>query len=856
MRSRLSFASAALFICVRLFLFRLLVIAFRGAIAARGGGSFPHRQMTSVIEHNNNNSDDCILVADPLPLAQPSLLPTAGQAESMQHFLLDSDVHSAEERAKGLSAGMESLALEPPLWGGLEESFFPSVVPESGQEGGTEADEGSGCGATHNNIGLRRQSISYRERSPSCSVSDDEEEEELPVEPATAPSDGLSATLASSESSIAPCAAFHGERYAAFVRSYFNLTAEEAAREKRHLRKSFPSAVRVIRKSKRGRSRLDTMVTADYACRHTVVAVEGDYLFSRFVQQARDPLTCTTAAKRSSRSGSNARCIALHFGFPSSGEGSGEGHDPHSIGRRERDAFPRVRLLAIVTATCLEKNTEIVLDLASYLRCLDEPTWYQQQQYGASSSPHSHPPNPRIDSPLLASSSNSVASSQEDGLHGGDVSTGYTHFSLWPGDLAYYHGVGARYRCRVPQASYPFTLIRIKAATEIGPTDLGVYAAAFIPYGTCFFYGGSVATAGEHRMVVQAKMSSSTPPSTPIEDWSDDTYSLGLDDKHMCFGQNATRYINHRYNLTRFGNVELCSLFLSVLCAGYGSSNTPSSKKSTASERTRMISIPFFMTTTDVEPSSPLLAWTYGEEYDSKLERTAVCDDALVPHMYASLLNRRLKGVQNGTLLQRYTGDYRSGLRCGDVVWRPSSMSIDTLDGELYVVDGVQPHAVEYVLLQPIQRCLLSESEWRDAYTLKGKKSSLRSSSASAKFKYADHFKFFTIPKSRKWHKATGASNGSSGGGSGSGTSSSSCDPSADARSISTTSAIVPLVEDTDYFVTNTSESGSGQPTQGLIISLDLWKRSAAHIYQSKDLAPPPLIHPSLWMLLKNAQKP
>lgn len=54
-----------------------------------------------------------------------------------------------------------------------------------------------------------------------------------------------------------------------------------------------------------------------------------------------------------------------------------------------------------------------------------------------------------------------------------------------------------------------------------------------------------------------------------------------------------------------------------------------------------MLTIPFFLTTTDIYAGHSFLAWTYGEDYDAKLERIAVADNQIVPYCDSVLLNSR-----------------------------------------------------------------------------------------------------------------------------------------------------------------------------------------------------------------------
>lgn len=698
----------------------------------------------------------------------------------------------------------------------------------------------------------------------------------------------------------------------------------------------------------------------------------------------------------------NARCIILHYGFPCKEEEeeeitvlclkeSGMNREKKERARRERNQFPSASLMAVVTTRSVQQGEEIVVSLPSYYRCMDEPGWYEARYAGRRNVPEEEPDRCEEEKPSVTASdhhSNTVAdgsgATQTIDVDGAttmvspqslspnyhvpssaygcvsDFTKGIKYFSMWPSETRFYHGIGHRHASEFPQASFPFTLLDLKENRAIGPGELGVYASAFIPYGTCFLYGGSVATtedvalfmakrrdprrsicsatstdppvttSGDHRpaseyatekhknensgntenssrqskaprtnsakkhLVTGESDKQEIPSETErlaCEDLSDDTYALGLDDNTMCYGQGLARYINHRYNLSAFGNVELCSLSIPMISYHYGNerttspvvlnrsdsvdawnSNASQSKKSNNSSspllpsaipacssptssgrpsstkgkgrrrihglghnadlptsstnsssltvmnvKPNMISIPFFMTTTDVAAGAELLAWTYGEEYDARLERVAVADGHLVPYMDAEMLNRRCYTCVSGTeeentflpptqlactktplnldgimethhvysakttdmshecasgmneyhrsaspyntsfplgeqgcsfsrkkscsstpsqhFFQRYKGDYRYGLRVGDVVWRrgncrccqwrqpPHALATcatryveqyragrqDELD--LFVVLDTQLEGAEYVLLRRLERRKLSVKE-------------------------------------------------------------------------------------------------------------------------------------------------
>lgn len=603
---------------------------------------------------------------------------------------------------------------------------------------------------------------------------------------------------------------FHRQRYEKFVEYFFGLSSCTAAKEGRHIRQTHYTCVRLGRKrtssgqNKRcrgegmslggGRKR---MVTAtEEMPRHTSLAVEGDPVFIHLVQQARTQYTqkrlipsyssslknipsvdsfpscclawsiptphCSTAHLP------NARCVVLYYGFPqesctttnrkaltahdedhSSNETKYISHASpatasppsawRSLAEQERHQHPQVALLAVVTTSVVEKGEEIRLSYPSYLRCLDEVQWYTARHGG------------RV------------------GERGGGEEKevwrvdGVQYLPLWPPNTHYYHGIGARSRGCIPQASYPFTLLKLATCPAIGEKELGVYARAFIPYATCFLYGGPVATTAQidkwvhqvmpavassdqrvklknhknsHKTKKESKPRTTTRTVTTRmertgdgkmrnmieeekdrkeeeeneedereddegkggkrgggggsairsstvsvakwdggENFMDDTYALALledgrtKDEVMCFGQGLARYINHRYNLCPYGNVELCSISLSVLYAHLTappacpftktqtclpSPSPPHSTLTTTENSSRMssssslprphlISIPFFMTTKDIPCSSQLLAVTYGEDYDAKLERLAVASQHLVPYMDAAVLNCRCR---------------------------------------------------------------------------------------------------------------------------------------------------------------------------------------------------------------------
>ncbi|KPA75595.1 hypothetical protein ABB37_08471 [Leptomonas pyrrhocoris] len=569
----------------------------------------------------------------------------------------------------------------------------------------------------------------------------------------------------------------------------------------------------------------------------------------------------------------NARCIALHYGLPdhhnslpsSSASNTNAAASPRrgaeGAGQTEASAttstttatttdsseetcFPRATLIAVVSTTRLEENGEIYISMDSYYRCLDEIEWYRRcyrhlnERYGCRASlelsrcntPTSCCPTTAPSTELHVANSSHSAHTSTAGT--GDVYTGVKHFPAWPAELAFYHGVGKRHASRVAEGAFPFTLVELGAAPELGDGQKGVVASSWIPYGTCLLYcGPAVATRKVEKVVTSRVFHGSAASPNPAraagdgggvkavvgaaaaegldedaeEDLSfvtDDTYALGLGRHGVCFGQGLTRYINHRYNTSRFGNVELCSVMLSVPSefsteggGGSGAQKSPPSDGAailpsdptlTEEENTRLrftvrkqhgrnsgggnarsadvsataaaaaapprgkrkqaplrraqrffleeksffVTVPFFLVTTDIPPGASLLAWTYGEDYDAKLERQAVAEGHIVPYADAAVLNRRLTTPSPGRSLQRYGGDYRFAVGAGDVVWRrrpllPSSSSsvlssafcaggaawlVPPPEDDLFVIVQTQRGSVEQVLLQPLVRVELTDA--------------------------------------------------------------------------------------------------------------------------------------------------
>lgn len=691
---------------------------------------------------------------------------------------------------------------------------------------------------------------------------------------------------------------FHRQRYVHFVQAFFGLSPAAAEREARHMRTTHSTAIRPVTGSRRlsrrrrgaaGGGGGGDVVAAVALPRHSSVAVEGDFLFVRLVEQARArerqrmtgtaagvaascPSTRSPTATCSPTAGTaplvsppplcgasphlltsmavpppptatlglpNTRCVALYYGFPSEpavvgaathqGEKGGRpapsssllsacveaaetrvSTDDTAMGSRppgssvdtataasrariERQQHPRAVLLALLTTSAVEKGEPLRLHYASYGRCVQEIQWYHRRWaprgWHVGTSPSERDPRDLFQ----RGEEDENEKNGERESHSAWWAAGVKDFSaLWPPHTSFYHGPGARFQCRVPQASYPFTLVELRQCAELGEKELGVVAAAPIPYATCFLYAGPLATTAQVEAWGQTPGGSAKGSAGPSpveaakppkerkkeEEWeeeeeedmfSDDTYVLALlegsaNGRHrkqarkrppthrgeeakkkeekevMCFGQGISRYINHRYNLSPFGNVELCAISFSmraVHLAKHPFSHFASSP-SPLSSVPHLVSIPFFMTTTDIAPGQPVLAVTYGEDYDAKLERFAVAQDTLVPYMDAGVLNprcgvgeeveevRRCPCSEEESLSpqrpwrgkgrpQRYVGDYRWALRVGDVVWRRRSGWAKGGSGEaaacppappeedLFIVLDVPLRGLEYVLLQPLR---------------------------------------------------------------------------------------------------------------------------------------------------------
>nr|CCC92898.1 conserved hypothetical protein [Trypanosoma congolense IL3000] len=522
---------------------------------------------------------------------------------------------------------------------------------------------------------------------------------------------------------------FHQKRYDRFLQSYFGFD-----RKKRDncLCDASKMSMRSIKSAMSGK-RCNLPVASGDILRHTVVAVEGDACFHRMVLSARTlwgdegdvPID-------QPRSWPNARCIAIHYGLPQSSSGNGE-------------RFPRATLLAIMATTPVKAGVPIQVCLRSYERCVDEAAWYEQN-FGSRCIENQEPAN---------------------------VAYGQKYFSEWPSNLSYYHSAGARHAGGEPVAGFPFTLLDMKETPELGKGQNGLFAAHPVPYATCFLYSGPTITRKDLEML-QGKSANGTswPSSLHSADRDDDevgggsdysslglphnfnpndaTYALGLGSHTICFGQGLMRYANHRYNLSKFGNIELSTLVLTIeselspwskecseakkhqghprkwtrrganrgkervemrsSCPNFMMKTEKRFKNSLAMGRrlllekeSHLVIIPFFIVTTDIEPGHQLLAWSYGDEYDAQLERKVVCEDHLVPYCHAKLLDSRIQLDQR----QPYGGHYRYGIGVGDVVWcrRPSLKGARDPVDDLFVVVETLPERVGYLLISSLVRC-------------------------------------------------------------------------------------------------------------------------------------------------------
>ncbi|RNF07185.1 hypothetical protein TraAM80_03557 [Trypanosoma rangeli] len=591
--------------------------------------------------------------------------------------------------------------------------------------------------------------------------------------------------------------AFHQKRYDYFLQAYFGYGMEQRTK---CIRQAAQMCMIGLGLQKKSQTRSGDMVHAMRRfLRHSVLAVEGDAVFVKLVQKAR-PRWCDEGNEHfdDPRHWPNARCIALHYGLPSLATKTGvccpDANTETLLGVKpetelEDRKFPAATLMAVVATTPIEEGESVRLCLRSYNRCIDEALWYEE-----------------LFGPRCNEGSAGAAS----------VTRGQKRFDMWPEGLAFFHGVGSRHAGAHPVAGFPFTLLDLIETREIGEGQKGLFAAHPVPYATCFLYcGPAVATkvVEERRVGAAVKNSTittaaaaadaTTTTTTNSNDattivsassalasnfttttscdnmttnntnnsnsdnedelWSgipihDATYALGLGQHGICFGQGLMRYANHRYNISRFGNVELCSVILSVtsefssLVAELERRRSSTSRKrrgkprnslrrrsnkSTSiingkrgddvmgakrrryrplvgrriflEEHSHFVTVPFFIATTDIEEGQQLLAWTYGEEYDARLERQVVCDGNLVPYADAAVLDARVPVGR----WQCYGGDYRHGMGVSDIVWcrQPSLNGFRDPVDDLFVVLDIPSHGIGYLLLRPLSRGSIAQAQ-------------------------------------------------------------------------------------------------------------------------------------------------
>ncbi|KAG8343551.1 hypothetical protein TRVL_05615 [Trypanosoma vivax] len=543
--------------------------------------------------------------------------------------------------------------------------------------------------------------------------------------------DGHASNAGDAQHSLKSLEEFHGWRYDRFLYAYFGY---KTARRRQCAMLAAQLCKIGVSLGRRPGNNPGIVCASRRLHRHSVLAVEGDAFFCRVVLHSKKLYGSSAELPTYPREWPNVRCVALHYGVP-----------PQDVKRKKE--FPLATLLVLMSSTSISKGCALRLCLHSYDRCLDEARWYEQL-YG------SHCVNEAGDTV--------------------SITRGIKRFDAWPEGLHFYHGVGQRHASAEPEAGFPFTLLDLKCTPEIGDGQLGIFAEHPIPYGMCFPYCGPTVpmevversrehkrrhdflasfyrpqpsrcllyggTGGDSKAGRQAREEECTMPSSlSLDDW---TYAFGLGKHGMCFGQGLMRYVNHRYNLSKFGNIELCSVMLSVPSEfspfkGFveqyfsdvlGKESRQSRKKgksrngcaqqrSNAGSAVRrgkwrfstnpryfreseghFVIIPFFITTTDIEPGQQLLSWSYGAEYDAQLEREVVCDGHLVPFVYSSLLDSR----QPLGRWESYKGDYRHSIAVGDIVWCHQCSLLSSKDpvDNLFVVVDVQAEGMGYVLLR------------------------------------------------------------------------------------------------------------------------------------------------------------
>ena len=309
----------------------------------------------------------------------------------------------------------------------------------------------------------------------------------------------------------------------------------------------------------------------------------------------------------------------------------------------------RITLRIIITTTQMRSRDTLVLCPHSVLRCVDEPAWYKEV----------------FNQPLPDA----------------------TPIPHWPREVPYYHGIGdaTRSTAHPPRVGFPYSLLSLQPSATLGAGEMEVVATAPIPSGTCFEYTGEL-----------ADVDSSTP--------SDGVYSFQLRDHQTVEGSGITRYINHRFRFNPFGNLQFSQACLP---------NTTDSKKRLHDGDSRMIVIPFFVTTRDVHRGEQLLATSYGDVYDAQLERDIFRPDTTNP-----LHNIIPCGL---TPVLDHAGAYRWAVGIGDIVHVPqlSSTDIGLLSTPLssttapsyglMVVEDIN-EAASMVLLRPMKDALASST--------------------------------------------------------------------------------------------------------------------------------------------------
>ena len=225
-------------------------------------------------------------------------------------------------------------------------------------------------------------------------------------------------------------------------------------------------------------------------------------------------------------------------------------------------------LKLIVATSFVDAKEALVLCPLSVRRCADEGAWYSDT-FGVNLCDHE---------PL----------------------------SGWPAGEDYYHGIGESHRREAATCSFPYNLLGIEPCV-LGNGNRRVVASHPIPSSTCFLYGGPV---------VECDDENNNPERSLIA--REDTYSFSLGPQQYVKGQSVTRYINHKYNFDRFGNIAFSTFVLP--------------RRGMHSKRRRhpechecSVTIPFLITIRDVAPGEQLLASTYGDEYDARLERQVFC---------------------------------------------------------------------------------------------------------------------------------------------------------------------------------------------------------------------------------------